>query len=40
YTSALKKNPMSDLLAREALRLLAANLDEAVHNGSNREARQ
>ena len=40
YTSALKKNPLSDLLAREALRLLAANLDEAVHNGSNREARQ
>ncbi|WP_172150517.1 iron-containing alcohol dehydrogenase [Pseudomonas tumuqii] len=40
YTSALKKNPLSDLLAREALRLLAANLDEAVHNGSNRRARQ
>lgn len=40
YTSALKKNPLSDLLAREALRLLAANLDEAVHNGSNRQARQ
>jgi len=40
YTSVQKKNPLSDLLAREALRLLAANLDEAVHNGSNREARQ
>ena len=40
YTSALKKNPLSDLLAREALRLLAGNLDEAVHNGSNRVARQ
>ena len=40
YTSKLKKNPLSDLLAREALRLLAANLDEAVHNGQNREARQ
>jgi len=40
YTSALKKNPLSDLLAREALRLLSANLHEAVHNGSNREARQ
>ncbi len=40
YTSKLKKNPLSDLLAREALRLLAANLDQAVHNGSNREARQ
>ncbi|RJG13034.1 iron-containing alcohol dehydrogenase [Pseudomonas cavernicola] len=40
YTSALKKNPLSDLLAREALRLLAANLHEAVHNGQNRAARQ
>jgi alcohol dehydrogenase class IV len=40
YTSALKKNPISDLLAREALRLLAANLDEVVRNGSNRQARQ
>ncbi len=40
YTSKLKKNPLSDLLAREALRLLALNLDEAVHNGGNREARQ
>lgn len=40
YTSKLKKNPLSDMLAREALRLLAGNLDEAVHNGSNREARQ
>src|SRR5690606_32426162 len=40
YTSKLKKNPLSDLLAREALRLLAANLDQAVHHGHNREARQ
>ncbi|HZX51065.1 MAG TPA: iron-containing alcohol dehydrogenase [Pseudomonas sp.] len=40
YTSALKKNPLSDLLAREALRLLAANLDKVVHDGSDREARQ
>jgi len=40
YTSALQKNPLSDLLAREALRLLAANLDQAVHNGGNRQARQ
>jgi alcohol dehydrogenase len=40
YTSVQKKNPLSDLLAREALRLLAANLDQAVHNGANREARQ
>ncbi|MEK8078526.1 iron-containing alcohol dehydrogenase [Pseudomonas sp. XK-1] len=40
YTSTLKKNPLSDLLAREALRLLAANLDKVVHDGSDREARQ
>jgi alcohol dehydrogenase len=40
YTSALKKNPLSDLLAREALHLLAANLDKVVHNGADREARQ
>lgn len=40
YTSKLKKNPLSDMLAREALRLLAGNLDTVVHNGQNREARQ
>jgi len=40
YTSALKKNPLSDLLAREALRLLAANLESVVRDGNNREARQ
>ncbi|MED5611251.1 iron-containing alcohol dehydrogenase [Pseudomonas sp. JH-2] len=40
YTSKLKKNPLSDLLAREALRLLAQNLDAVVHHGANREARQ
>lgn len=40
YTSIRQKNPLSDLLAREALRLLSSNIDEAVHNGSNREARQ
>ncbi|WP_103103092.1 iron-containing alcohol dehydrogenase [Pseudomonas sp. LFM046] len=40
YTSRLKKNPLSDLLAREALRLLAGNLDAVVHDGKNREARQ
>lgn len=40
YTGARRKNPLSDMLAREALRLLGANLDEAVHNGGNREARQ
>ncbi|MHC5347608.1 iron-containing alcohol dehydrogenase [Pseudomonas sp. A46] len=40
YTSRLKKNPLSDLLAREALRLLAGNLDAVVADGRNREARQ
>jgi alcohol dehydrogenase len=40
YTSRLKKNPLSDLLAREALRLLAGNLDAVVADGRNREWRQ
>lgn len=40
YTGARRKNPLSDMLAREALRLLGASLDEAVSNGTNREARQ
>ncbi|MBF7731471.1 iron-containing alcohol dehydrogenase [Pseudomonas sp. N040] len=40
YTSKIKKNPLSDLLAREALRLLAANLAAVMHDGQNREARQ
>ncbi len=40
YTSRLKKNPLSDLLAREALRLLAGNLDAVVADGRNREGRQ
>lgn len=40
YTSKLKRNPLSSLLAREALRLLATNLDQAVHNGGNLDARQ
>ena len=39
YTSKLKKNPLSDNLAREALRLLAANIRTAVSHGGNREAR-
>ena len=40
YTSKLRKNPYSDVLAREALRLLAANLVTVVEDGKNREARQ
>lgn len=40
YTSAHKKNPISDALAREALRLLSANLITACTNGNNRAARE
>jgi alcohol dehydrogenase class IV len=40
YTSKHKKNPLSDILAREALRLLSRNVLTAVENGSDREARQ
>lgn len=39
YTSAIRKNPLSDMLAREALRLLARNIVTAVHRGDNIEAR-
>ncbi len=40
YTSRWKKNPISDALAREALRLLAANLLPACRDGTNRQARE
>lgn len=40
YTSADKKNPYSDMLAREALRLLGGNLLAAVKDGSNLAARE
>lgn len=40
YTSRHLKNPISDCLAREALRLLSANLHEACRNGANLEARE
>ena len=40
YTSAHKKNPYSDMLAREALRLLGGNLVTAVKDGSNLPARE
>ncbi|MEH0071467.1 iron-containing alcohol dehydrogenase [Pannonibacter sp. Pt2-lr] len=40
YTSRHKKNPLSDALAREALRLLGANLIAACEDGSNRAARE
>lgn len=39
YTSAHRKNPVSDALAREALGNLSSNIVEAVHNGENRQAR-
>lgn len=40
YTSKNKKNIISDNLAKEALALLSANIKEAVHNGSNIDARE
>ena len=40
YTGRHKKNPVSDALAREALRLLAGNLVTACRDGSNRAARE
>ena len=40
YTSAHKKNPYSDMLAREALRLLSDNLVTAVKEGGNLAARE
>ena len=40
YTSAIKKNPYSDLLAKQALELLANNIVEATFNGKNLHARQ
>ncbi|KQQ88644.1 iron-containing alcohol dehydrogenase [Massilia sp. Leaf139] len=40
YTSKHKKNPLSDNLAREALRLLSRNILVAVEDGSNLAARQ
>ena len=39
YTSVRLKNPLSDLLAREALRLLAANLQRACDHPADRDAR-
>ncbi|WP_317201727.1 iron-containing alcohol dehydrogenase [Janthinobacterium sp.] len=40
YTSRHKKNPLSDLLARQALALLSANLLAACANGADLAARQ
>ncbi len=40
YTSKLRKNPYSDVLACEALRLLSRHIVTAVEDGHNLEARQ
>ncbi len=40
YTSRHQKNPVSDHLAREALRLLSRNIRQAVDHGSDIEARE
>jgi alcohol dehydrogenase class IV len=40
YTSKHKKNPLSDALAREALRLLGTHLIAACTDGTNRDARE
>lgn len=40
YTSKHNKNPLSDALAREALRLLSANLVAACRSGADRSARE
>ncbi|SCM76468.1 AttL [uncultured Pleomorphomonas sp.] len=40
YTTRHKKNPLSDLLAVEALRILAANLATVCHDGADRRARE
>ncbi|OUS24216.1 alcohol dehydrogenase [Gammaproteobacteria bacterium 45_16_T64] len=40
YTSKLRKNPMSDLVAKEGLRLMAGSIRTAVHEGSNKKARE
>lgn len=40
YTSKIKKNPYSDMLAKQALRLLNANLARVLTDGHDLEARQ
>lgn len=40
YTTKLKKNPLSDMLARQALTLLSANLVSACEDGKNPAVRQ
>lgn len=40
YTSVHKKNNYSDMLAREALQIMSANISMATHHGNNIAARQ
>lgn len=40
YTSKSRKNPISDMYACEALRLLVGNIERVIANGHDREARQ
>ena len=40
YTTKIKKNPISDALARKALALLGNNIKEAVNNPENKKARE
>lgn len=39
YTSKIKKNPLADSLAREALRIMYVNLPRVLKNGGDRDAR-
>ncbi len=39
YTSARLKNPLSDMVARQALGLMAPNIEKATHQGDDLEAR-
>ena len=40
YTTKIKKNPISDALAKKALNLLGNNIKEAVNNPENKKARE
>jgi alcohol dehydrogenase class IV len=40
YTTKIKKNPISDALAKKALTLLGSNIKEAVKNPENKKARE
>ena len=39
FTSAIHKNPYSDMLATQALKLMSAHIETAVHNGTDLKAR-